>query len=270
MPSAIGANQEGHEIRTPEITNKPFDLVINWEGGRHHAMRDKAAGFCYVQDVGLAIDLLRRRGCVRYQTVHSPSESVKYIPQTPQRRPKILYLDLDIHYGDGVAAACRHPYRYSYPATKQQLKHPKPTTLTLSLHHHARGFYPANPEGDLTPKFTPSPFNLSVPLEAGASARTYSRLMQTCVEPIKSAFDPDYVVLLLGMDALHGDELVDGAGNWSLTGEGGVAWTCARIRDWKLRTLVLGGGGYHRLNAARGWACATGTFVSDLFSLLCR
>lgn len=228
-------------------------------------MRDRAAGFCYVQDVGLAIDLLRRKGCVRIpgaENIADTLDKLSYQPQTPKRRPRIMYLDLDIHFGDGVASACRHPYRYSYPATSQLLRGPKPTVLTLSLHHYARGFFPANPEGGLTPQDTPTPFNLSIPLNAGVASSTYARLMRSCVQPIKEAFDPDYIVLLLGMDALHGDDLVDGAGNWTLDGEGGVAWTCEMIKGWNRRTLVLGGGGYNRLNTAKGWACATGVFVS--------
>jgi histone deacetylase 1/2/histone deacetylase 8 len=230
-------------------------------------MRDKAAGFCYVQDVGLAIDLLRRQGCVRVLEAADEDGGTainrfRYLPQTRTRRPRIMYLDLDIHFGDGVASACRHPYRYSNPATAQQLRGPKPSILTLSLHHYARGFFPANPEGGLTPIETSTPFNLSIPLNAGVSSPTYARLMSTCVGPIKDAFNPDYVVLLLGMDALHGDNLVDGAGNWSLDGEGGVAWVCDMIRSWNCRTLVLGGGGYNRLNTAKGWACATSVFVS--------
>ena len=231
-------------------------------------MRDKAAGFCYVQDVGLAIDLLRRKGCIRHPgpinegSADATRETFYYQPQNLKRRPRIMYVDMDIHFGDGIASACRHPYRYSFPATTSQLKSPKPSVLTLSLHHHARGFFPATVEGNLTPADTPTPFNLSIPLNSGVSSATYARLMGTCVEPLKDAFDPDYVVLLLGMDALYGDVLVDGAGNWSLGGIGGVAWTCEKIRGWNRRTLVLGGGGYNRLNTAKGWACATGVFVS--------
>lgn len=248
------------------------DIAINWEGGRHHAMREKADGFCYVQDVALAIDELKRNGSVRTkssekpnsdgeQPAMEPSHSPTYVPQTRNRRPRILYLDLDIHFGDGVASSCRHPYRYSVPIEPQQIKQPKPSVLTVSLHHHARGFFPATPDGDLTPADTPSPFNLSIPLKSCVSSTTYKRLFESCIEPLKAAFDPDYVVLLLGMDALNGDDLVDGAGNWELGGEGGVAWTCEQIRSWGLRTLVLGGGGYNVLNTAKGWACATNVFV---------
>ena len=31
------------------------DIAINWAGGLHHARKDEAAGFCYVNDIVLAI-----------------------------------------------------------------------------------------------------------------------------------------------------------------------------------------------------------------------
>jgi acetoin utilization deacetylase AcuC-like enzyme len=36
------------------------DIAINWAGGLHHAKRGEASGFCYVNDIVLAIlELLR-------------------------------------------------------------------------------------------------------------------------------------------------------------------------------------------------------------------
>ena len=36
------------------------DIAINWSGGLHHAKRGEASGFCYVNDIVIAIlELLR-------------------------------------------------------------------------------------------------------------------------------------------------------------------------------------------------------------------
>lgn len=51
------------------------DIAINWSGGWHHAQRDCAAGFCYVNDIVIGIQKLRSK----FQ--------------------KVLYLDLDVHHG---------------------------------------------------------------------------------------------------------------------------------------------------------------------------
>jgi acetoin utilization deacetylase AcuC-like enzyme len=50
-------------------------------GGMHHAKKAEASGFCYINDIVLAIlELLKR-----YQ--------------------RVLYVDIDIHHGDGVEEA---------------------------------------------------------------------------------------------------------------------------------------------------------------------
>jgi len=57
------------------------DLALNWSGGMHHAKKAEASGFCYLNDIVLAIlELLK----------------------THQR---VLYVDIDIHHGDGVEEA---------------------------------------------------------------------------------------------------------------------------------------------------------------------
>lgn len=57
------------------------DIAINWSGGLHHAKKSEASGFCYVNDCVLGIlELLK----------------------THQR---VLYIDIDIHHGDGVEEA---------------------------------------------------------------------------------------------------------------------------------------------------------------------
>jgi histone deacetylase 3 len=53
------------------------DIAINWSGGLHHAKKFEASGFCYVNDIVIAIlELLR-----------------------------FLYIDIDVHHGDGVQEA---------------------------------------------------------------------------------------------------------------------------------------------------------------------
>jgi histone deacetylase 1/2 len=57
------------------------DIAINWSGGLHHAKKHEASGFCYINDCVLAIlELL-----TKYQ--------------------RVLYIDIDVHHGDGVEEA---------------------------------------------------------------------------------------------------------------------------------------------------------------------
>ena len=57
------------------------DIAVNWSGGLHHAKKGEASGFCYINDIVLAI-----------------LELLKY-------HPRVLYIDIDIHHGDGVEEA---------------------------------------------------------------------------------------------------------------------------------------------------------------------
>jgi len=57
------------------------DICINWSGGLHHAKKSEASGFCYMNDIVLSI-----------------LELLKY-------HARVLYIDIDIHHGDGVEEA---------------------------------------------------------------------------------------------------------------------------------------------------------------------
>lgn len=66
------------------------DIAINWSGGLHHAKKREASGFCYVNDIVIGI-----------------LELLKY-------HPRVLYIDIDIHHGDGVQV----PFFFRYTVKK--------------------------------------------------------------------------------------------------------------------------------------------------------
>jgi histone deacetylase 8 len=84
------------------LCENKYDVAVFWDGGRHHAGRSHAAGFCYVNDIVLAI----------FQLHHVFQ--------------KVLYIDIDIHHGDGVEKA----FELS------------PRVFTLSFHRFDAGFFP--------------------------------------------------------------------------------------------------------------------------------
>jgi histone deacetylase 1/2 len=72
------------------LNNKLCDIAINWAGGLHHAKKCDASGFCYINDLVLGIlELLKHH-------------------------PRVLYIDIDVHHGDGVEEAFYFTDRYSY------------------------------------------------------------------------------------------------------------------------------------------------------------
>ncbi|VEL29899.1 unnamed protein product [Protopolystoma xenopodis] len=105
-------------------------VAINWAGGWHHAKRSQASGFCYFNDIVLAIIRLLSFSDRLINNVISlktdTSSILKGLGLRPSTPARILYIDLDLHHGDGVEEAfwiC-------------------PRVVTFSIHHSALGFFP--------------------------------------------------------------------------------------------------------------------------------
>ncbi|GAA5967732.1 hypothetical protein JCM11641_005748 [Rhodosporidiobolus odoratus] len=225
------------------------DIAISWAGGRHHAKRGEASGFCYVNDIVLAIMELKRAPRSPppppASSDHpSPPASPPWPPPPPQtmakRFSRILYLDLDLHHGDGVESA--------FFTT--------PSVLTLSIHLHAPLFFPASgalfSTGPTNSKALGALHALNVALEPGCAGETLERVWKSCVETVVEAYEPDAVVLQCGVDGLAGDPCKEW--NLSLSALGSCV---SRALSWNKPTLLLGGGGYDSPNAARAWAYLT-------------
>ncbi|KAI0634980.1 histone deacetylase 8 [Trametes polyzona] len=221
------------------------DVVICWDGGRHHAQKSRASGFCYVADCILAILVLKR---TLSATLGNGPVPVK---------PRVMYLDLDLHFSDGVSQAFYAPFARSA----------NPQILTFSIHHAAPGFFPISELSGLPDPTSPSfdPFTLSLPLECGASNATFARVWPI-VDKVKDAFRPDYVVVQCGADGLAGDPYA--TWNWSLGGEDGSFGSYIdKICRWGCRVLLLGGGGYNSPNVARAWTYLTSIALNRTLSL---
>lgn len=75
--SYTGASIDG----AVRLNNGLADIAINWAGGLHHAKKGEASGFCYINDIVMGI-----------------LELLKY-------HQRVLYIDIDVHHGDGVEEA---------------------------------------------------------------------------------------------------------------------------------------------------------------------
>ncbi|XP_063833139.1 histone deacetylase 8-like [Ostrinia nubilalis] len=194
------------------------EVAINWCGGWHHAQRSAADGFCYVNDIVLAIETLKS----------------KY--------PKVLYIDLDVHHGNGVQDA--------YCLNKN--------VLTLSFHKLEPGFYPGTGNIDDIGSLTGKGYSCNFPFSAWYSNDTIEYVFQNVFSSVFDKFLPDAVVVQCGADALARDP--QGGGN--LTARGYCACVTA-VLDKRKPTLLLGGGGYNYANAARVWTSITALVVGE-------
>lgn len=187
-------------------------VAIHWMGGRHHAKREEANGLCFVNDAVLAL------------------------LQLANHFERVLYVDIDIHHGDGVEEA----FKFS----KQ--------VLTLSIHLHEPGFYPGSGSIDEIGDGRAKYYTVNVPFREGVVDDQYTNIFDSVVAEAVAVFDPKAIVLVAGADCLAGDPL----GGFNLTLHG-VEHCIKALLALQLPLLVLGGGGYHIPNVARLAAIVT-------------
>ena len=197
------------------------DVAINWSGGLHHAKKGEASGFCYVNDLVLAIlELLKHHA-------------------------RVLYIDIDIHHGDGVEEAFYTTDR----------------VMTVSFHKYGDMFFPGTGAlGDVGAN-RGKRYSVNVPLRDGVDDRTFQSLFQPIMERVMEVYQPGAVVLQCGADSLGGDRL----GCFSLSLDGHA--DCVRfMKKFRVPLLVTGGGGYTKHNVARCWAYETAAVLDAQIS----
>lgn len=192
------------------------DIAVNWSGGLHHAKKMEASGFCYINDIVLAIlELLKHH-------------------------PRVLYIDIDIHHGDGVEEA--------FYVTDR--------VMTVSFHKFG-DFFPGTGDirdvGVKTGKY----YSVNVPLQEGIDDMSYQTIFRPVIDKVMEIYQPTAVVLQCGADSLTGDRL--GCFNLSLEGH---AQCVEFVKSFGLPTLVLGGGGYTVRNVARCWTYETSVLLN--------
>lgn len=199
-----------------KLNYQTSDIAINWAGGLHHAKRAEASGFCYVNDIVLAI-----------------LELLKY-------HQRVLYLDIDVHHGDGVEEAFLTTDR----------------VMTVSFHKFGNGYFPGTGDLGNMGHGKGRGYALNVPLRDGITDEAYHSLFRPVMAKVMEVYRPEAIVLQCGTDSLAGDRL----GVFNLSSKGHAA--CVDfMKSFGLPLMLLGGGGYKIINVARCWAAETGLAV---------
>ncbi|RWR82511.1 histone deacetylase 9 [Cinnamomum micranthum f. kanehirae] len=149
------------------LNNKLCDIAINWAGGLHHAKKCEASGFCYINDLVLGI-----------------LELLKY-------HTRVLYIDIDVHHGDGVEEAFYFTDR----------------VMTVSFHKYGDMFFPGTGDvkeiGEREGKY----YAINVPLKDGIDDSSFTRLFKTIIAKVVETYVPGVIVLQCGADSLAKDRL---------------------------------------------------------------
>ncbi|XP_064099306.1 probable histone deacetylase 1-B [Macrobrachium nipponense] len=199
-----------------KLNKQACDIAVNWAGGLHHAKKSEASGFCYVNDIVLAI-----------------LELLKY-------HQRVLYIDIDIHHGDGVEEAFYTTDR----------------VMTVSFHKYGE-YFPGT--GDLRDigagkgKY----YAVNFPLRDGIDDESYESIFVPIMTKVMETYQPSAIVLQCGADSLSGDRL--GCFNLTLKGH---ARCVEFVKKYNLPLLLMGGGGYTIRNVARCWTYETAVALS--------
>jgi acetoin utilization protein AcuC len=192
---------------TQAVYRGEADHGINFAGGLHHSMPDRASGFCVYNDLAAGIKWLLDQGVER-----------------------VAYVDVDVHHGDGV----------------QQHFWDDPRVLTVSLHESPRTLFPGTGWPTEIGGEGAEGTAINVALPPGTADNAWLRAFEAIVPPALHAFSPQFLVSQQGCDSHFQDPLahmslsLEGQrmsykmlhrlahthcdGRWIATGGGGYEW----------------------------------------------
>lgn len=157
-PLALAAG--GSMVAAELVASGEADVAFNIGGGLHHAMPDRASGFCVFNDPVMAINWLVEQG------------------------HRVAYVDIDCHHGDGV--------QYGFYGSDR--------VLTISLHESGQYLFPGTGHVGETGEGDGEGFAVNVPLAPYTDDETYVSTFDAVVPPLVEAFKPDVLFTQMGID----------------------------------------------------------------------
>jgi acetoin utilization protein AcuC len=206
----------GGSLRAVEaILRGEVEHAFHPGGGLHHAMPGRASGFCIYNDPAIAIARARRDGL------------------------RVLYVDLDVHHGDGV----------------QAIHWDDPGVLTVSFHETGRYLFPGTGGVGELGEGPAAGTAVNVPLEPGTGEGAWLDAVRSLLPELAATFGPDLIVSQHGCDSHAWDPLAHLRVTTTAMGE------AARLVDQMAhryaggRWLATGGGGYDAYRVVpRAWS----------------
>jgi acetoin utilization protein AcuC len=205
-----------------KVMSGDTDHGFNPVGGLHHARPDQSAGFCVFNDIGVAIEMLRKGGLKR-----------------------ILYVDIDVHHGDGVFYPYEHDSR----------------VFIFDVHEDGRFLYPGTGRENETGEGEAFGTKVNVPLLPGEGDKRLKDIIPK-LEEFATRAEPEFIILQSGADGLAGDPI--GGLSYTESFHSKVAESLHEFAHKACagRIVALGGGGYNPHNCAKAWTSVIRQFRS--------
>jgi len=190
-------------------------IAFNPAGGLHHALKEKASGFCIFNDIGVAIKYLK-----------------KLKPNI-----RIAYLDIDCHHGDGV----------------QWLFYDDPNVLTISYHQDGRFLFPGTGSVSEIGEGNGKGFSINFPLLPGTNNKPFMKLFRNTAPQILEAYAPDILFTQLGVDTYYNDPLTQMGFSLSIYRDIAQTMKTSAREFCQNKWIAVGGGGYLVTVVPRAW-----------------
>ena len=215
MHEAAAAVAGGSLVAMEAILHGETEHAFHPGGGLHHAMASQASGFCIYNDAALAVARARAEGL------------------------RVLYVDLDVHHGDGVQAAFFRD----------------PGVLTLSIHESGRSLFPGTGFIDELGERSAAGTSVNLPLQPDTGEDTWLAAVRALVPTLAAVFGPDVVVSQHGADTHAWDPLAHLRVTTTAMAEAARLVDAVAHRWAAGRWLATGGGGYDAYRVVpRAWA----------------
>jgi acetoin utilization protein AcuC len=207
----------GSLVAADAVLSGRAEHAFNPAGGLHHALPERASGFCVYDDPAVAIAWLLEQGVER-----------------------IAYVDVDVHHGDGP----------------QAIFWDDPRVLTISIHESGRYLFPGTGFTGERGGGRAEGSKVNVPLPPYTADPGWLEAFRAVVLDRVREWRPDVLVTQLGCDTHHTDPLAhlslstaayreaagllhemahDAAGGrWLATGGGGYQWARVVPRAWTI------------------------------------
>lgn len=133
----------------------------------HHALKDRAMGFCLFNNVAIGARYIQKRYGLS----------------------KVLIVDWDVHHGNAT----------------QDAFYDDPTVLYFSAHRSP--FYPGTGYENEKGKGKGLGYTINVNMKAGDGDASYKKVFENILRPKAIEFDPDFILISAGFDAHKDDPL---------------------------------------------------------------
>jgi acetoin utilization protein AcuC len=152
-------------IMACEIAIKERKIVYHLGGGFHHASRDREGAFDYINDIAVAIEMVRKKRGLK----------------------RVMVIDLDVHHANGT----------------QNIFYDDPGVLQISF--HGWGIFPGTGDIFEIGEKEGKGYKINLPLLANTTNETYLYALERIVPPFIKLYNPQLIIYQAGVDVLVKD-----------------------------------------------------------------